>query len=562
MAYCLPKEFSKKMLEALKSGKIVPEKLIDMTSAQRRSFFEEIVSKENAREVNAQFESKLLLKDQKKGLVSWAKKQTGISEAAKRDIISKIDKMEKILTPESEKAFLEDLVSKKIGTDVTLEEAKTISEGAKEVIEKKSAIPEDSPIRSPERLEYGTAEVLFRDYIDALKLKDPRGKLETFKDWIKSPKKVIFDTAGFTKSILASLDNSFFGRQGIKVLYTNPSIWAKNFIKSFGDIGKTIKGGDALTPIKADVHSRPNALNGKYDAGKYDLGLKSEEAFPSSIPEKIPIFGRAFKAAETAFNGGALRIRADLADQMIRVAEKQGIDVFNPAEAVPIGKLVNSMTGRGGIGKLSAIGGELNAAVFSIRFLKSNIDFLTAHLLDPTFSRFAKKQAATNLIKVVSSTAAILWTADKLIPGSVDWDPRSAGFGKIRIGNTRFDVTGGMSSLATLAARLATGTSKSSTTGRITDLGSGKFGSFTRFDVINNFWSGKLSPLAGSFRDVARARNFQGDKPTVGNVALNLLTPIPIQTFRELREDPNSADLLLSMILEGLGISANTYGGR
>lgn len=562
MAFCLPKEFSDKMITALKEGRIVPEKLINMSSKQRRTFLEDIVGKENAKEVNAQLEAKLILKDQKKGLVSWAKKLTGITEQARRDLLSKIERLEKVLEPTTEKAFLEDLVSKRLGTDVTIEEAKTIAESAKQVRELKEAIPPTDLPRSDARIKYGTAEVLFRDYVDALKLKDPRTKLKKFKDFVTNPKKMIFELAGLTKSLLASLDNSFFGRQGIKVLYNKPTIWAKDFIKSFGDIVKELRGIDAITPIKADVFSRPNALNGKYEAGKYDLGIAFEEAFPSSVPAKIPIFGRVFKAAESAFNGGALRMRADLADNIIRVAEKQGIDALNPVEAIPMGKLINSMTGRGSIGKLSVIGGELNVAVFSIKFLKSNIDFLTAHVLDKSFSPFAKKQAAFNLMRAVASVSAILWTAEQLFPGSVETDAKSADFGKIRIGNTRFDITGGMSSLIILAIRLGTGKSKSATSGRITDLGSGKWGSFTRFDVINNFWSGKLSPLAGAFRDFARARNFEGDKPTVGNTTLNLITPIPFQTFQELQEDPESADLLLSMILEGLGISANTYGGN
>ena len=569
MAFCLPRESVSKFIEALKNGEIDPIKMLDMTSAERRAIFERIIGKD-AREVNAQFEAKILLKDQKRGLVTWAKKISGISEATRRDILSRIEKMTEILDPKTEKAFLEDLVAKKLGADITLEEARIISNGIKEVIARKEAIPEDSPIRSKERLEYGTAEVLFRDYIDALKQKDPRSRLTQMKDYITSPKKIILDIAGATKSLLASLDNSYFGRQGIKMLYTRPSIWARNFIKSWGDIAKSLLGRDAMTPIKADIFSRPNALNQKYNVGKYDLGIKFEEAFPSSLPERIPIFGRFFKAAETAFNGGALRMRADLADRMIAKAEKQGIDALNPVEAVPIGKLVNSMTGRGGIGKLEVAAKELNVLFFSIKFLKSNLDTLTAHIFDPTMSAFAKKQAAYNLAKIVATTGAILWTADQLWPGSVEWDPRSANFGKIKIGDTRFDVTGGMASVVTLASRVTPTMhngewgfySKSSITGKYTKLNSGKFGAYTVMDVIDNYWQGKLSPIAGAFRDVARGQNFQGKEPTVGNVALNLLTPIPIQTYLELKNNPNSADLLLSMILEGLGISANTYSKK
>jgi len=41
------------------------------------------------------------------------------------------------------------------------------------------------------------------------------------------------------------------------------------------------------------------------------------------------------------------------------------------------------------------------------------------------------------------------------------------------MGNTRFDITGGMGSLVTLASRLAKQSSKSSTTGIVTKFGTG-----------------------------------------------------------------------------------------
>src|SRR3990167_11156069 len=132
-----------------------------------------------------------------------------------------------------------------------------------------------------------------------------------FKEWVKKPS-AWFDTlAGTTKSTAASLDNSFVGRQGIKILYTHPTIWTRAFLKTWSDIGKELLGKDSIQAIKADIVSRPNALNGKYEAGKYDLGIKAEEAFPTSLPSKIPILGRLYRASEAAYNGAALRMRAD-----------------------------------------------------------------------------------------------------------------------------------------------------------------------------------------------------------------------------------------------------------
>ena len=117
--FCLPKESAKDFIAALRGGKIVPEKLMDMSSAERRTFFEGLVGKENALDVNTLFEAKLLLKDQKRGLVAWAKQVSGIKEATRKDILTKIEKMEKVLSPESERAFLKDLTEKRLGTEVT-----------------------------------------------------------------------------------------------------------------------------------------------------------------------------------------------------------------------------------------------------------------------------------------------------------------------------------------------------------------------------------------------------------------------------------------------------------
>ena len=131
MAWCLNKNLAKDFVEKLKSGEINPEKLAGMTSKQRRAFFAKSLGEENAKKVNALFESKLLLKNQKAGMITWAKKIGNLKETARRDVISKINRLDKALNPAEEAAFLEDLVASKLGIDVTLEEAKEISRLAK-----------------------------------------------------------------------------------------------------------------------------------------------------------------------------------------------------------------------------------------------------------------------------------------------------------------------------------------------------------------------------------------------------------------------------------------------
>lgn len=576
--FCLPKEFSEKFKQALVDGKIVPEDLAAMSSAQRRAFFEPLVGADNAKQVNAMLESKLILVDQKRGMVTWAKKVAGLTPEVRKDLIAKIEKLDKVLDADDADAFLEDLVSQKLGTDVSFEEAQTILRLTKEADDLRSKIPENAPRGSTEGLAYGLKYVELQNFVRNLMSQGDTLADEFRQDKVSAIGRGALEVAGAAKSFLSAFDNSFFGRQGIKVLYTRPEVWLRNFSKSWSDIGAELKKtkGDLepMDVVKADIYSRPNALNGLYERMKLDVGIAAEEAFPSSVPEKLPLLGRLFKASETAFQAGALRMRADLADKLIKEATDFGVDFKNPTQAKSIGALINAMTGRGGLGSLEASGRIWNVILFSPKFLSANLNTLTMHRFGQGFARgpardFALRQSALNLAKITTSIASVLFIADQLNPGSVEWDPRSSKFGKIKLSNTYFDLTGGMGPIVTLASRLVPTEhngkwsfwSKSATTGKWTDLVAGKYGQQTALDFAENFMEGKLSPAPALLRDIWTGKNFQGEKVTPTSALMNLLIPLPVQSAmqRSEVEDLASPAGLAGLILEGLGLSATTY---
>jgi len=556
--FCLTKNTIQKFKKALKDREIDPIKLAGMTSLERREFLSKYVGKESAVQANSLFESKLLLKNQKAGYINWAKKVSGITSQVKRDMISRIEKLDRVLDPKEEEQFLQDLASTRLGVEVTQEEAKTISDLSKKITELKAKANKEGIFpNETQRFEYGASKVAIEEYINDLKLKAKDSGVVEF----------VKESPGIFKSIQSSLDNSFFGRQGIKVLYNNPIVWTRNFIKSWGDIGRELKGKDAMLSIKSDIYSRPNALNGKYEAGGYGLDVLNEEAYPSSLPSKIPLLGRLFKASESAYNGVALRIRADLADKFIAQAEKNGVNTLNKDEAKPIGRLIGSLTGRGSLGKVEPLAREANVLFYSIKFLKSNIDTLIAipkYLAKKVTGQykgkgeeFAGKKAATSTLRIIVTIASILTIAKKLDPDSVDEDPTSTNFGKIKIFGLWTDITGGMGALVRLAARLALGRSKSST-GTITEFKTG-FGGRTALDELEDFTEGKLSPIAGLLRDKLKGELFGGEKFTLANIAKNLGVPLPIQSAEQILKNPESEFALGSMILEALGFSTSTY---
>jgi hypothetical protein len=222
---------------------------------------------------------------------------------------------------------------------------------------------------------------------------------------------------------------------------------------------------------------------------------------------------------------------------------------------------------------LSGVSENLNVLIFSTKFLKANFDVLTAHQFQKDITPFARKLAAQNTLKIVGGMASVITMANMLQPGSVELDPRSSNFGKIKVGNTNFDISGSMGSLVTLAARIVPtvhngklGFFSKNSKGQITELGNGKYGNRNPMDVVWDFTQGKFAPYAALLRDLSRGRDFQGNQtyvdghrviPTLRTV-VQAHAPIPAQNFVQTMGAQDAAPIWLSMLADGLGFGANT----
>ncbi len=419
-------------------------------------------------------------------------------------------------------------------------------------------------------IEYGAARALYEDYVNHLKGADTplsvllKGGKEKFKTtWQDHKTKAVYDLGvdalrvivDNSVSMVATLDNSFIGRQGLKTLMTHPTIWAKGAKNSFIDIWKTLGGQDARRALMADIYSEPNYFNGSYE--KAGILAKHEEQFPTSLPARIPGIGRVFKASENAFTGSAIRMRTGLYDLLSKRASENGVDMTDATQIKSLGKLINSLTARGQWGKK----GEpavVRLVMWAPKMLKGNIDVLTAHGAGIGLeSPFARKQAAINLLKIVAETATVIEIANALQPGSAETDPRSSDFGKIKIGNTRYDITGGAASIVTLASRIATGSRKSTTTGETIPYGI-KFGQDSPMDALVDFLANKTNPPAHVVVDWLRGRDYAGKPFSWGREIYRASTPIVVQQAINLK-DEFSANTVAGVILDGLGMNAQTY---
>lgn len=567
---CLPKEYRDKLVNALKSQDLSIADLYKApTSAERRAMLAKYVPDDQVGIVNAKFEQ-AMLSNQKNSLKNWVISSTSAKDLIRKDLLKRVERIKKVLNTAEEGNFLEDLVEHKLGIKVTKEETETIMMMKRAIDDAKVKIDPSEPAGSHNRMVYGFAFDDFKQYVGGLKLK---AETPTFRERLQPAmwKTDVLDMALASKAIIASFDISYSLRQGIKaLLHGNFKIWAKSFgttLKTFGQEMVNSSPGlfksrnDAvMRAVRAEIFSRPNALNGKYTASKdgYNLGILFEEAFPSAAPERIPVLGRIFKASQTAYEAGAMRMRADLADMFIANAEQNGVDMLDEVQATAFGHLVGSMTGRSGLGSFEAQGRFLNATFFAPRFLMSNFHTLTAGQFDKAIqaSPEAKKQARLATLRIAGSIGAILLVAKTLNPDSVEEDPRSTKFGKIKVGdNMWLDITGGMAGLAVLGSRIVTGKTKSAT-GKIIEGRASAFGAQTSLDTLEMFISGKFSPGAAAVRDFLKGQDFSGKKPTVGSTLANMTVPIGVQNLVDDLKAGND-DFLVAFLAEGLGISVS-----
>jgi len=591
MVWCLPSYLTDKFLAMIKDGSISPEKMLDMTSEQRREFFaKEFGGEANGQKINALLESKMILKNQQKGMVTWAKKVSGITPEAQRGLVNRVNKMSEILTPETEDAFLEDLAAHVLGTTVTMEEAGNITTLAQDVALKKEAMEKgkrrvniDDPATESE-MDYGRALKMFDNYVNSLKIAAEKQTIsEKAQEYLHNPASFILDAlkgiANTSKAMKSTLDNSFVGKQGRKVFYKgvtetvftptgakrSAKIWLQTFNKSHRIIVDTFRGRPVMDELAAEQLSDPD-----YDTmKKMGVALATiEEEIPTNWFEDLPYLGVIFKAADNAFIGSSHFMRYKVAKQYIDIARKTGGDLTSPEALKSQGQLINSLTARGDIGTKSQKPGLINALLWSPRMIKADIDLLTVHLFDKGFTKAARKQAAGNLLSVIIGQAIVYGIATLIDPDSTEWDMTSADFGKIRIRNTRFDISV-TAPLIRLAARLgpllfgAKSSIKSSTTGKIIELNTGKYGSMTGTDVLYDFLENKKAPaLEVVWARLSGKYKYTDEPPTVVGDLRTLFVPLPIENVFELTDSEESANLLISIMADEYGVFTSTYGPK
>ena len=620
---CWLKEDVQRMFDDLKKEYKGVFYIAKLSSAEREALFAKYSDAEAAKEFNVEFEKKLILKKQNQVIKNWAEKgqKAGWSNSKQgKDFITRLNRMEKVLNPRKDQMFLESLAKEKLGFQISQADAAEVFKRANAVNTAKQSM-----------LDTLNKDQKGKDYLDPLKevaledLSDEQRKAiddyaqsvvdfqNTYDEiYLKSRSTSWFENlAGFIKSLWASADISGLGRQQLPATINLAFGGEWKSVKDQNNVRKLLTK-DPTAILKA-IYSRPNFINGNYESAGLGIGIR-EEAFPSAVLEKLEqgdykevlekagVVGRAiqslfggklglFSRSANAYNLGIQLSRANYYDMLYK-QNKGNVETFSGANNKKVGGVINMMTGRGRATKDPDLNRKISAMLFSLRLLTARAEMAAIPIFElPKLvaSKVSDKVDFNEIDKIkLSSAGKFLGTVYMIslllnlaihesADDDPDWwrnfiDPLSADFGKIKIGNTHFDLSIGVFTMYSLLARIITGKTKTQ---------SGAYHKTTTGGLLWNYAKPKSAPLFSIMMDVGAGINAyaQGEPmpkefgTTVFSPAwwIEKAFPLSFDSLGEFAYDWATNDKMTTGMIIGqglgvlgdfLGVSASTYENK
>ena len=379
---------------------------------------------------------------------------------------------------------------------------------------------------------------------------------------------LVGDTFNLARAMMTSFDLSAILRQGGFITYGHP----KRALSSVGPSLRAFASAQAEFNVKNEIQSRANApLYAKYGLQLTGIGsgplTQIEEAYASRWLDRFPTWlgGGLVRGSGRSYTAFLNKLRADSFDAMAASLGKRA--TLTEAEGKAIANYINVATGRGKIGTNENAGQVLNTVFFAPRLVASRFQLLAGQPLyggTPRTKKLIAQEYARFLIGVSIVTALAAFgfgeeedDSDKPL---VRFDPRSADFGKVRIGNTYLDPLAGLAQVTVLLARLATGETVGSGDAKplrpsytLTDLrralgedipahemakdGKLPFGGSSADGTIGRFLRTKLAPVPGAIINTLAGSNLIGEEVTPAKAAADMVVPMSFQSITDVMEE-------------------------
>jgi N12 class adenine-specific DNA methylase len=405
-----------------------------------------------------------------------------------------------------------------------------------------------------------------------------------------SPKERVFDwareTSFLARAIMTSMDLSAVFRQGGPGTFAHPMLareaakemrraifsqeeefniaeqMSKHRLYSFAVQAKL-----EVTASAGRIQNQEEAYMGRW--ARDGIGKKGTKInkFSKAVLTPVAMSARAYT---TYLNGLRFRLFTYFVDTL----GANGQVTLDEAKA--IANFINVSTGRGDFGSYNKVAANLSTVLFAPRYLASRFAYLGLPfymLQDAKVSGRVKRLIAMEYARHALGVAGFLATAvalggllydddDEESP-TVELDPRSTDFMKLKIGETRIDPLSGFGQIVTFLSQVGLG-QKKTMEGEIIDIRGEKkkYGQDSTFDLTANFIRKKLAPIPAAGINIIAGEDVVGNKATVATATTGLFIPLAgrevVETLmaRGVPEGPAIA------MLNILGMSGGTYGPK
>jgi hypothetical protein len=281
-------------------------------------------------------------------------------------------------------------------------------------------------------------------------------------------------------------------------------------------------------PMFADAISDGLAITEKGQRGDF---------YQSTLPERVPLWGRVVQAGERHMRTYMNVMRWD----SYKKWREMNPNATGP-ERNAMARSLNIVSGKGDL-NLGIVGKGLFASQFTASRLQTPF-LIVEYWKYPRVRKELAKQFASTAALGVSALAMI-----KMAGGEVGTDPKEmSSFGKARIRDMRFDLWGGYRQPIALILRMGTGTRWAELKDEVDP-----------YELFGEFAKYKLDPLITLPIEAVTGLNVIGQKVTPLETAAHLVVPLMAQDMKEAFEREGIRGALAAGVAAGVGYGVQSY---
>ena len=385
-----------------------------------------------------------------------------------------------------------------------------------------------------------------------IELKSLRRKIKAAIDDMSptTPAKVGIEVINTMRTLKATADMSMTFRQGLMLFARRPLTSSKAFVGGVKSFFSEYNADQIDNALRSDPKHYIREKSGLFLAEPDSKLTAREEFFQAKWIEKVPVLGQIIKASNRHATAFLNLQRVGAFDQFAEAYPNA-----TQGELKAWANWVNVATGRGDLGKAAGAANALSLVIFSPRFAASRIQtpfMVFKNWKEPRVRKEIAKDYAT-----VATIGGLVLALAAFAGFEVGLDPRSPDFGKIKIGNTRIDIWGGVQQPIRLITRIGMAvTDRVGLTGK--DLTKSEK-DFDPVEAIGRFAAFKLAPSVTVTRELLTGKTMVGEEVSPTESMANSVLPLMFNDVADAYKSGGAGTAALSGGLSFLGVGVGTY---